>query len=130
MPDMPIIVAAATFLLGGCFQSPPPETSKVSASAIPGEGATELWIRGEGMTPSAEVAIKIQHFPGRVGDITRGTTAAADGSFVFRESFPRVSVEEREPKGYFIISAWDTTGASVAVISKPIDAFIEADAAP
>ena len=84
-------------------------------------------VSGKGFTPRAEIEIKIRNYPGRIGEIVRGTTADAGGSFIFRELFAPITVDDPYAYGDITIAAWDTSGGvPPAVTSKPPISFVAA----
>jgi hypothetical protein len=125
-----VLLCCLTGLTVSCDRPAAESPSSISASALQSEGDIELVISGKGFTPRAEVEIKIRNYPGRIGEIVRGTTADTSGSFIFRESFAPLTVDDPYAYGDVIISAWDTSGGvPPAVTSKPVVSFVAASSA-
>jgi hypothetical protein len=117
-----LLTVVAVLATAGCTDRAAPSNATVRAVALESDDQTELVVSGEGFAPGSEIEIKLRHFPGRVGDITRGATADASGDFVFREHFKRVAIPEEELQNNIIIAAFDSQGVA-ATTAKPVAQF-------
>jgi hypothetical protein len=116
-----LIAVIALLATAGCTERAAQSNATVRAVALESDEQTELVVSGEGFSPG-EIEIKLHHFPGRVGEITRGATADASGAFVFREHFNRVAIPEEEMQNNIIIAAFDSQGIA-ATTAKPVAQF-------
>jgi hypothetical protein len=122
-----LMAIAALLATVGCTERAAQSNATVRAVALESSEQTELVVSGAGFAPG-EIEIKLHHFPGRVGAITRGATADASGAFVYREQFNRVAISEAEMQNNIIVAAFDSQGIA-ATTAKPVTSFAASRAA-
>jgi hypothetical protein len=122
------IAAAVLLATAGCTERVGQSNATISVVALESGEQTELVVSGEGFAPG-EIEIKVRYFPGRSGEVTRGTTADASGAFVFREHFNRVPLSDDELQNNMIVAALDHQGIA-ATAAKSVAAFAASHGAP